>query len=52
MPDKKLIRKPEEIKGKGRNEWPVAAMWNSLPAPGASAYTNFINKVNLKKVYQ
>ncbi len=92
MPDEKLIRKLEEIRGKGRNEWPVAAMWNSLLAsfifdhdsiaslirelnrnsqlrmvcgfqphfhtgkdggaklvlaPGASAYTNFIN--NLRK---
>ncbi len=45
MPDKKLIRKPEAIRGKGRNEWPVAAMWNSLLAPGASAYTNFINNL-------
>lgn len=90
MPDEKLIRKLEEIRGKGRNEWPVAAMWNSflasfifdhnsiaslirelnrnsqlrmvcgfqphfhtgkdgvaklIYAPGASAYTNFINNL-------
>lgn len=32
MPDEKLIRKLEKIRGKGRNEWPVAAMWNSLIA--------------------
>lgn len=92
MPDEKLIRKLEEIRGKGRDDWPVAAMWHSLLAsfifdhdsiaslirelnrnsqlrivcgfqphfhtgkdnvpklmiaPGASAYTNFIN--NLRK---
>lgn len=32
MPDEKLIRKLEKNRGKGRNEWPVAAMWNSLIA--------------------
>ncbi len=26
MPDEELVRKLEEIRGKGRNEWPVAAM--------------------------
>ncbi len=90
MPDEKLIRKLEGIRGKGRNEWPVAAMWNSfiasfifdhdsiaslirelnrnsqlrtacgfqphfhtgkdgvvklILAPGASAYSNFINNL-------
>lgn len=90
IPDEKLIRKLEKIRGKGRNEWPVAAMWNSILAsfifdhdsiaslirelkrnsqlrivcgfqphfhtgkdgasklilaPGASAYTNFINNL-------
>lgn len=32
MPDEKLIRKLEGIRGKGRNEWPVSAMWNSFIA--------------------
>lgn len=30
--DEKLIRRLGKIKGKGRNEWSVAAMWNSLLA--------------------
>lgn len=30
MPDEGLIRKLEKLRGKGRNEWPVSAMWNSL----------------------
>lgn len=30
MPDEKLIRKLEGIRGKGRNEWPVAAMKEKL----------------------
>lgn len=101
MPDEGLIRKLEELRGKGRNEWPVSAMWNSLLAsflfdhdsiaslirelnrnsqlrmvcgfqphfhtgkdgtiklmlaPGASAYTNFINnlrecKTELREVF-
>ncbi len=32
LPDKKLIRKLKEKRGKGRNEWPVEAMWNSFIA--------------------
>ena len=32
IPDEKLIRKLEEIRGKGRNEWPVGCMWNSFIA--------------------
>ena len=30
MLDEKLIRKLEGIRGKGRNEWPAATMWNSF----------------------
>ena len=32
LPDEKLIQKLKEKRGKGRNEWPVEAMWNSLIA--------------------
>lgn len=32
IPDEKLIRKLKSICGKGRNEWPVEAMWNSFLA--------------------
>lgn len=32
LPDEKLIRKLKEKRGKGRNEWPVEAMWNSFIA--------------------
>ena len=32
IPDENLIRKLKEIRGKGRNEWPVEAMWNSFIA--------------------
>ncbi|MCI9080616.1 MAG: transposase [Lachnospiraceae bacterium] len=32
LPDKPLIQKLKSIRGKGRNEWPVEAMWNSLVA--------------------
>ncbi|MCM1234336.1 MAG: transposase [Ruminococcus flavefaciens] len=32
MPDEKLIWRLEEIRGKGRDDWPVGAMWNSLLA--------------------
>ena len=32
IPDDKLIRKLKEKRGKGRNEWPVEAMWNSFIA--------------------
>lgn len=32
LPDEKLIKKLKEIRGKGRNEWPVEAMWNSFIA--------------------
>ena len=28
LPDEKLIRRLKEKRGKGRNEWPVEAMWN------------------------
>ena len=90
MPDEGLVRKLENFRGKGRNEWPVRAMWHSFLAsfifnhdsvaslirelnrnsqlrtvcgfrphfhtgkdgtvklklaPGASAYTNFINNL-------
>lgn len=30
LPDEKLIRRLKEKLGKGRNEWPVEAMWNSF----------------------
>ena len=32
LPDEKLIQKLKEKRGKGRNEWSVEAMWNSLIA--------------------
>lgn len=32
LPDIKLIKKLKTIRGKGRNEWPVEAMWNSFIA--------------------
>ena len=32
LPDEKLIKKLKEKRGKGRNEWPVEAMWNSFIA--------------------
>ena len=32
LPDENLIKKLKEIRGKGRNEWPVKAMWNSFIA--------------------
>ena len=30
LPDEKLIQKLQKIRGKGRNEWSVEAMWNYL----------------------
>ena len=32
LPDEELIQKLKTIRGKGRNEWPVEAMWNSFIA--------------------
>lgn len=32
MNDTKIIHKLYEIRGKGRNDWPCEAMWNSLVA--------------------
>ena len=32
IPDKKLIKQLKKMRGNGRNEWPVEAMWNSLIA--------------------
>ena len=32
LPDEKLIKKLKSIRGRGRNEWPVEAMWNSFIA--------------------
>lgn len=32
LPDEKLVQKLKTIRGKGRNEWPVEAMWNSFIA--------------------
>ena len=32
MPDEKIIHKLYKIRGKGRNDWPVEAMWNSFLA--------------------
>ena len=32
LPDEEICRKLNEIRGNGRNEWPVAAIWNSLIA--------------------
>lgn len=32
IPDQKLIEKLKSIRGQGRNEWPVEAMWNALVA--------------------
>lgn len=32
LPDEKLIKKLKDKRGKGRNEWPVEAMWNSFIA--------------------
>ena len=32
LPDERLIQKLQKIRGKGRNEWPVAALWNSFVA--------------------
>ena len=30
VPDEKIIHKLIEIRGKGRNEYPVIAVWNSI----------------------
>ena len=32
LPDGELIRKLYRIRGKGRNDWPCEAMWNSFIA--------------------
>lgn len=32
VPDEKIIHKLYKIRGKGRNDWPVEAMWNSFLA--------------------
>lgn len=32
LPDEELMEKLKSIRGKGRNEWPVEAMWNSFIA--------------------
>ena len=32
LPDEKLIQKLQKIRGKGRNEWSVTALWNSFVA--------------------
>lgn len=32
MPDEKIIHKLRRIRGKGRNDWPVEAMWNAFLA--------------------
>ena len=32
IPDEQLIRRLYKIRGKGRNDWPVEAMWNSFIA--------------------
>lgn len=32
IPDAPLIQKLKSIRGKGRNEWPAEAMWNSFIA--------------------
>ncbi len=32
MDDAELIRKLYKIRGKGRNDWPIEAMWNSFIA--------------------
>lgn len=32
LPDEKLVEKLKSIRGRGRNEWPVEAMWNSFIA--------------------
>ena len=32
LPDAKVIQKLKAIRRKGRNEWPVEAMWNSFIA--------------------
>ena len=29
MPDEKIIKKLRKIKKKGKNDWPVEAMWNT-----------------------
>ena len=30
VPDEKILKKLEEIRGKGRNEYPLVAVWNSI----------------------
>ena len=32
VPDDKIVEKLNKIRGKGRNEYPVVAMWNSILA--------------------
>lgn len=32
LPDEKLVEKLRSIRGRGRNKWPVEAMWNSFIA--------------------
>jgi hypothetical protein len=48
MPDEKLIKALEKSRGKGRNDYPVRAMWNSVltgkPASAFAANLLIINK--------
>lgn len=49
MPDEKLIRKLEKICMRGRNEWPVADMWNSFLASfifGHDSVAGLIRELN------
>jgi len=32
LPDEKLMKKLEQVRGKGRNDYPVRAVWNSILA--------------------
>ena len=30
VPDEKIVEKLKEIRGKGRNDYPIEAVWNSI----------------------
>lgn len=49
IPDEKLIQKLKSIRGKGRNEWPVEAVWNSFLASfifGHDSVASLIRELN------
>ena len=52
LPDEELIKKLEDKRGKGRDDWPVAAMWNSFVASflfDHSSIASLIRELNRNK---